>query len=205
MTGKKTGGLGMSGHCAHPAVNRDSHKFCYLEGCGCDCHTKDRVFSGRGILFAIIDDRETMRTGGLSSVEIISKAIDEALDNGHDDSESIARYITTHSFNHVKERRARFNSVLKASDTVGAQIVRKLINSYNEMMELAEGEEGREREDAEMEARGFAAAIQIVLSPFSCEDGKDPRVVKWAEVDRLTELFENEQANIRKERQGSPQ
>ena len=55
------------------------------------------------------------------------------------------------------------------------------------------------------EARGFAEAIQVVLSPFSSEDPKDPRLVDWDEVDRMTEAFEKEQRLVRRERKGNPQ
>ena len=55
------------------------------------------------------------------------------------------------------------------------------------------------------EARGFAEAIQVVISPFSIEDKNDPRLVDWDEVDHMTELFEKEQRLVRKERDGNPQ
>ena len=45
----------------------------------------------------------------------------------------------------------------------------------------------------------------MVLSPFSGEDAKDPRLVNWDEVDRMTEVFEKEQRLVRRERKGNPQ
>ena len=164
------------------------------------------TFSGQGILFAIIDDREQMAAGGMTTIDVITSAIEEALDHGHETSEAIARYLTTSAFQHVPDKRVRFNSVLKAGDVVGAQITRKLYNSYNELSKLADEEQDpKAKADLRAEARGFAEAIQIVISPFSSEDPKDPRLVNWDEVDRMTEAFEKEQRFVRRDRAGNPQ
>jgi len=169
-------------------------------------HSSPPVFTGQGILFAVIDDREGMRSGRVTTVDVITEAIEAALDAGHETSEEIARYITTSAFQHVTNRRVRFNSVLKASDAVGAQLTRKLHNAYNELADLA-GEEDDHRKRAELvaEARGFAEALNIVISPFSCEYPGDPRLVNWDEVDRITDAFEKEQRAVRRERKGNPQ
>lgn len=169
-------------------------------------HSSPPVFTGQGILFAVIDDREGMRSGRVTTVDVITEAIEAALDAGHETSEEIARYITTSAFQHVTNRRVRFNSVLKASDAVGAQLTRKLHNAYNELADLA-GEEDDPRKRAELvaEARGFAEALNIVISPFSCEYPGDPRLVNWDEVDRITDAFEKEQRAVRRERKGNPQ
>lgn len=184
-----------SGFCQFESPG--SHAMCPARRCDCDCHLEQKAFSGRGILFAVIDDREEMRVGKTTTVDIIADAIDAALEEGHDDPEAIARYLTTSAFQHIPDKRVRFNSVLKAGDTVGAQLTRKLLNSYNELMETAEGSKGTQRTELEAEARGFAEAIQVVLSPFSVEDEEDPQLISWDEVDRLTATFEKEQKAIR--------
>lgn len=172
---------------------------------------KPKIFSGQGILFAVIDDRQKLsagaeQSGRTSTVSVIADAIESALDAGHETSEEIARFITTNSFQHVTDKRVRFNSVLKAGDVVGAQIVRKLHNAYNELATLAEEEtDPRKKERIKAEASGFAEALNVVLSPFTCEDPDDPRLVNWDEVDRLTDLFEKEQRQVRRERKGNPQ
>jgi hypothetical protein len=164
------------------------------------------TFSGQGILFAVVDDRESMRDGNPSTVDVIADAIEAALDAGHETSEAIARYLTTSAFQHIPDKRVRFNSVLKAGDVVGAQITRKLYNAYNELETLAEEEpDSKTKEAIRNEARGFAEALNVVISPFSCEDPKDPRLVSWDEVDRITEAFIKEQRFVRKERKGKPQ
>lgn len=163
------------------------------------------VFTGQGIVFAVIDNREEMERGA-TTVDTIADAIEAALDAGHETSEDIARYITTSAFQHVADKRVRFNSVLKAGDVVGAQILRKLYNSYNELAKMAEEEEAPQaKKEMIAEARGFAEALTIVLSPFSSEDPKDPRLVDWDEVDRMTAAFEKEQRFVRRERKGIPQ
>ncbi|QIN93866.1 hypothetical protein SEA_ALAKAZAM_44 [Microbacterium phage Alakazam] len=187
-----------SGFCQHESPG--SHAMCNnaRNKCDCECHLEQKAFSGRGILFAVVDDREAMRMGKTTTVDVIADAIEAALDDGKETSEEIARYLTTNAFQHIKDKRARFNSVLKAGDTVGAQLVRKLYNSYNELMDTAAGEKNAAaRAQLEAEATGFAEAIQIILNPFSVEDDSDPTLVKWDEVDRLTELYEKEQRGIR--------
>lgn len=164
------------------------------------------TFSGQGIIFAVVDDREQMRTGRVTTIDVIAEAIEKALDAGHETSDEIARYITTSAFQHVPDKRVRFNSVLKAGDVVGAQITRKLYNAYNELAQLAEDETDPEQKALILrEASGFAEALNVVISPFSCEDASDPRMVNWDEVDRITEAFEKEQRFVRKERKGNPQ
>lgn len=166
----------------------------------------DPVYSGRGIIFAVIDDREAMREGRVTTIDVITEAIEAALDAGHETSEEIARYLTTSSFSHVTDKRVRFNSVLKAGDVVGAQMLRKLYNSYNDLAVLAEEEEDtQQKKIIQAEARGFAEALTIVLSPFSSEDPNDPRLVDWDEVDRMTDALEKEQRLVRRERKGNPQ
>lgn len=169
------------------------------------------LYSGQGIIFAIIDDREQLssaseRRGRVTTIDVIADAIEEALDNGHETSEEIARYLTTSSFQHVPDRRVRFNSVLRAGDVVGAHLLRKLYNAYNELEQLAEEEDdAAKKASIKDEARGFAEALTVVLSPFSVEDDKDPRLVDWDEVDRITDAFIKEQRFVRKERKGNPQ
>lgn len=170
-----------------------------------------RAFTGRGIIFAIMDDREEVsaaseRRGRITTIDVIADAIEAALDNGHETSEDIARYLTTSAFQHLEDKRVRFNAVLKASDVVGAQMVRKLLNAYNELEQLAEEEEDpAKKREIKTEALGFAEALNVVLSPFSCEDPKDPRLVDWDEVDRITDAFIKEQRAVRRERKGNPQ
>lgn len=193
------GKMTMSGHCQHPSVG--SHSRCRYDKCTCDCHDEPKLFSGRGILFAVIDDREELREGKVTTIDVVTEAIEAALDEGHETSEDIARFLTTNAFQHIPDKRIRYNSVLKAGDTVGAQLVRKLYNSYNELMATAEKSRSpKDKEALTNEARGFAEAIQIVLSPFSVEAEDDPQLVNWDEVDHLTEVFEEQQKFVREER-----
>lgn len=167
---------------------------------------QERVFSGRGIVFAVVDDREQMPSGRSTTIDVIANAIEAALDEGHETSEEIARYLTTSAFQHIPDKRVRFNSVLNAGDVVGAQITRKLYNAYNELEQLADEEKDAEKKASiRDEARGFAEALNVVISPFSCEEPTDPRLVNWDEVDRITEAFITEQRFVRKERKGNPQ
>jgi hypothetical protein len=191
-----------SGFCAHPTTNNEgSHLMCKDLSCTCECHEKEQVFSGQGIIFAVIDDRERMRSGRVTTIDILTEAIEAALDAGHEDSESIARYITTSAFQHVRDRRVRFNSVLKAGDIVGAQITQKLYNTYNELAALAEeSADAAEQEVMEAEARGFASALNVVMNPFSVEDRKNHTLINWDELDHLTDAFEEEQRVIREEK-----
>ncbi len=168
--------------------------------------THEPVFTGQGIMFAVIDDREAFKTGRTTTVDVIAEAIEAALDAGHETSEEIARFLTTSAFQHIPDKRVRFNSVLKAGDVVGAQIVRKLLNAYNDLAQLADEEEdAKAKAEMRLEATGFAEAVQVVLSPFSCEDKTDPRLVDWDTVDRITTNFEKEQRLVRRERKGNPQ
>jgi len=184
-----------SGHCQFESPG--SHAQCNGQRCDCECHDEPKAFSGQGILFAVIDDREKMRVGKVTTIDIIADAIEAALDAGHETSEEIARYLTTSAFQHIPDKRVRFNSVLKAGDTVGAQITRKLVNSYDELVVLADEAKGTEKATLQAEAQGFAEAVQVVLNPFSVEDANDPQLVSWDEVDNLTDLFEKERRAIR--------
>lgn len=164
-----------------------------------------KTFTGRGIMFAIVEDREQLSTGS-TTIDVIADAIEKALDAGHETSDAIARYLTTSAFQHIPDKRVRFNSVLHASDVVGANLVRKLMNAYNELAVMAEEEEDpQEKKRMQREASGFAEAVNIVLSPFSTEDAKDYRMVDWDKVDTITEKFEKEQRLVRRERKGNPQ
>lgn len=164
-----------------------------------------RVFGGRGILFAVAEDRSEM--DGSTTIDVLAEAIDEALDNGHEDPDAIARWLVTSSFNHEPDKRVRYNSLLRAGDAVGAQMTRKLYNAYNELAEMVSDPEltPSEKAIAKAEATGFAEALSVVLSPFSCEDPSDPRQVDWDVVDHITTLFETEQRHVRRERKGRPQ
>lgn len=168
--------------------------------------TEPETYAGQGIIFAVIDDRESMRSGKVTTIDVIADGIEAALDAGHETSDEIARFLTTSAFQHVTDKRVRFNSVLKAGDAVGALMLRKLYNAYNELCVLAEQEPDTDKKRAIInEATGFAEALNIVLSPFSCEFADDPRLVDWDEVDRITAAFEKEQRLVRKERNGNPQ
>jgi len=168
--------------------------------------SKPTTFSGQGILFAVIDDREKMGTGRVTTIDTIADGIEAALDAGHETSEEIARFLTTSAFQHEPDKRVRFNSVLKAGDVVGAHMLQKLYNAYNELAVMAEEEEDIDKKkQMKAEAQGFAEALTIVMSPFSCEYPDDPRLVDWDEVDRISEAFEKEQRLVRKERKGNPQ
>ena len=165
-----------------------------------------RMYSGRGVIFCVADDRESMGIGA-TTIDVIAAAIEDALDNGHEDSESIARWITTSSFNYETDKRVRFNSLLKAGDSTGAQMTRKIYNAYNELAEAANEPDlsPADKRIAKAEATGFAEAASIMFSPFSCEDETDPRLVNWDMVDHITGLFEKEQTLVRRARSGNPQ
>ena len=165
-----------------------------------------RVYSGRGVIFCVADDRELL-SAGASTIKVIAAAIEDALDHGHEDSEAIARWITTSSFTYEPNKRVRFNSLLKAGDAVGARMTQKIYNAYNELAEAAADPllSPTDKKVARAEATGFALAATIMFSPISCEDAKDPRFVDWDQVDHLTKLFEKEQAQVRREREGNPQ
>ena len=165
-----------------------------------------RVYAGRGILFAVADDRESMGIGA-STVSVIADAIEDALDNDCETSDEIAAWLTTSSFSHEPSKRVRFNSLLRAGDAIGAQMTRKLYNAYNELAEAAAYPDltAAEKRVAKAEAAGFAEALSVVFSPFSCEDPEDARLVNWEMVDHITELFEVEQRAVRRERKGRPQ
>lgn len=168
-------------------------------------HDEPVTYSGQGIMFAVIDDREDMGVGKVSTISTIADAIESAMDAGHEDSESIARYLTTSAFQHVPDKRVRFNSVLKASDVVGAHMTQKLHNAYNELVAMVDEEDDpKKKAEIKAEATGFAEALNIVLSPFSCEDADDPRLVNWDEVDRITAAFEKEQRFVIRERKDKP-
>ena len=165
-----------------------------------------RVYAGRGILFAVADDRESMGIGA-STVSVIADAIEDALDNDCETSDEIAAWLTTSSFAHEPSKRVRFNSLLRAGDAIGAQMTRKLYNAYNELAEAAADPDltAAEKRVAKAEATGFAEALSVMFSPFSCEDPEDARLVNWEMVDHITELFEAEQRAVRRERKGKPQ
>lgn len=154
--------------------------------------TKPTTYSGKGILFTIFNKDRQFFPGPKSTVEIMARAIDEALDNGCEDSKDIARYLTTHSFQHVEDKTVRFNSVLKAGDAVGAKITSKLFNAYSDLKKMARtSETDEERDLAEAEAQGFLEAIAIVMSPFSCESPTNSREVDWEMVDHVASLYED--------------
>lgn len=168
-------------------------------------HTEPKTFSGQGIIYAVIDDREALRSGRVTTIEVMTDAIEAALDAGHETSEDIARYLTTSAFQHVPDKRVRFNSVLKAGDAVGAHMSQKLLNAYNDLTITADEEpDPRKKAEIRAEARGFAEALNVVFSPFSCEDSEDPRLVDWEEIDRITAAFEKEQRQVIRERNGKP-
>lgn len=189
----------MSGFCAHPSRHTNSHLLCSVQGCTCTCHTEPVLFAGRGVVFAVIDDREDMPAGALTNIDVIAGAIDDALEEGHDTPDAIARYITTSTFRHITDRRVRYNSILKASDLTGAHMVRKLVNAYNELLDAASEAGTPEDEEALLqEAYGFAEAFQIMMNPYSVEDEKNPHRVMWDTVYELTDLFQTEHDNNRK-------
>lgn len=162
--------------------------------------TGPATFVGRGILFTVYDQSRDAFPGPTSTIEILARAIDEALDAGHEDSDSIARYLTTTTFQHIPDRSVRFNSVLKAGDVVGARLTTKMHNAYDDLRYMAsKAETKKEREAAEAEARGFAEAMSLVYSPFSCEDEDDPRQVDWDMIDHLTTLHENQWEEAKRE------
>lgn len=192
-------GMKNSGFCTFESPG--SHAACSGRHCDCECHKEAKAFSGRGILFAVIDDREKMRVGKVTTVDVIADGIEAALDAGQETSEEIARFLTTSAFKHIPDKRVRFNSVLKAGDTVGAHLVRKLMNAYDELMDTADKSRSpKDKEALVNEARGFAEAIQVVLNPFSVEDAEDVTLVNWDEVDHLTEVFEKERSAVRADR-----
>lgn len=158
-------------------------------------------FSGRGIMFTVYDHTRDYFPGIKSTIGVVARAIEQAIDEGHDEPESLARYLTTTTFPQVTDRVAKFNSVLKAGDVVGANITTKLFNGYADLRKAVRASETKkERELAEVEARGFAEAITVMLSPFSVESSENKKQLDWDEVDYLTDLMEEQQEEARKAR-----
>lgn len=150
------------------------------------------VYAGKGIIFAVYDWYHDKFHGPKSTITLVADAIEEALDHGHDDPDSIARYLLTTTYQHLPDRQSRFNSILKAGNAVGARIIPKLHNAYEDLCKLSREGTKKERELAAAEARGFAEAITIMYSPFSVEDENDKNQVNWDEVDSLTDLMQDQ-------------
>ena len=156
-------------------------------------------FSGRGIMFTVYDHTRDFFPGIKSTISVVARAIEEAIDAGHDEPESLARYLTTTTFPQIKDRSVKFNSVLKAGDVVGANISAKLFNGYQDLRKMARNSDNEEeRELLEVEARGFAEAMTIMFSPFAVESEDNKKEIDWDEVDHLTDLMEEQQEQARK-------
>lgn len=192
--------LTKSGFCMYESLG--SHSQCTGYKCDCECHEDRKQFKGRGIIFAVVDTNEVKRSGIYTTVEAITEAIEAALDNGKETSEEIAKYLTTGAFKHIADRTLRFNSLLKAGDATGAQIVKKLYTAYDELCETAaKAKTPKEKAELQVEARGFATAVQIMLSPFAVEYEGEPTLVDWDKVDELTAIFEKDREMIRSQKQ----
>lgn len=141
------------------------------------------VYGGKGILFTVFEHSKSSMPGPISSIQVIQEAIEEAHGKGITDSEGLSRFLTSSSFHHITGRRARFNSLVRAGDVVGAKLSQKLFNAYRDKCSVAGNLD---------EARGFAEAITIMFSPFAVEDSDDPREVDWELVHHYTDLMEDQ-------------
>lgn len=158
------------------------------------------VYSGMGVMFTVYDQNKDVFPKPPSTKAVIAKAIDEALDAGFETSDEIAEFLTTTTFPQVEDRVARFNSILKAGDVVGAQITVKLFNAYDDIINMA-GENEQNEEDHALimaEARGFAEAMTIMYSPFSVEDDNNPKYVDWEIVEHLADLMISQHEEARR-------
>lgn len=158
------------------------------------------IYSGMGVMFTVYDQNSDIFPKPPSTKAVIAKAIDEALDAGFDTSEEIAEFLTTTTFPQVKDRVARFNSILKAGDVVGAKITSKLFNAYDDIINMAEENE-QNKEDYSLfmaEAKGFVEAMTIMYSPFSVEDDNNPNYVDWDQVEHLADLMISQHEEARR-------
>lgn len=146
-----------------------------------------RVYSSRGILYAVAYDRDISKR---STIEVIATAIVEAHAAGYTTPDAIARFLVTSSFQFEPDKRVRFNSAFQAGNAVGAEISAKLVNGYRDLLSVAQGADESLLDHRTGEARGFAKAAAIVHSPFMCEAADDPRKVDWVQVCHQATLFE---------------
>lgn len=127
-------------------------------------------FYRKGVLYAVICNDED-KEYGLSSTDIVAESIDEALKNGLSSPREIAHHLVTSSFKHVKNRTVQFNSLLKAGESVGANIPQKLGDAILEAIKSSLlSLDKADKEDFKIKstiAVGMIMAQCIVLNPFS--------------------------------------
>ena len=77
----------------------------------------------RGALYSIVDNTRDNLAGVESAKQILTDAIDEALDEGCETSDQIADYLLTSQYEHVTDPDLRFNAILRASEQVGGHMI----------------------------------------------------------------------------------
>lgn len=145
-------------------------------------------FYRKGVLYAVIYNDED-KDYGLSSTDIMAESIDEALKNGLSSPREIAHHLVTSSFKHVKNRVIQFNSLLKAGESVGANIPIKLGNAIigvikNAQLALAKGDK-KDFERKSQIALGMVMAQCVVLNPFSFEKENDSNQIDLNKVRKI--------------------
>lgn len=143
-------------------------------------------WEGRGILFTAWKDG--IRRGDVSIYEVIGAAIDEARESGKESGEEIAKYICTHSFSHIKDPQARYNSLIKASDYCGARIIDKLMDGIYILQHLSK-QEPEQKTRYSLVEEGIWLSLAITLNPFSVQYKDDPSKVDWEEVIHVVKLI----------------
>lgn len=145
-------------------------------------------FYRKGVLYAVIYNDED-KEYGLSSTDIVAESIDEALKNGLSSPKEIAHHLVTSSFKHVKNRAVQFNSLLKAGESVGANIPQKLGDAILEvarssLLSLYEGDKGAFKIKGAI-AVGMIMSQCIVLNPFSFNKEDDSNRIDLNRVKKM--------------------
>lgn len=148
---------------------------------------KSPTYEGRGILFAVISNDEM--TGSKTTAKVLSEAIACGLEAGFDTPEKLSRFLLTTSFNHVSDKRVRYNLLFQAGDRLGARLIEKLHNSYSDLALKITKAEKKDKKLAQRQALGFAQAMAIILNPIECENTTNPSFVVWQKVNQLAQEF----------------
>lgn len=150
------------------------------------------VYAGRGVMFTVFDTNEDIVEGPHSAPGIIAQAIHETGLLDSDESLALARHLTTSTFPQVTDRTARFNSVLKAGDVVGARLIPKLMKGL-ELLYSLQANAGTMYTYQLFQARtaGFAEAVAILTHPFAVESEEGSIEIDWCAVQHYTHLLQN--------------
>lgn len=154
----------------------------------------------RGALYSIVDNTRDNLAGVESAKQILTDAIDEALDEGCETSDQIAGYLLTSQYEHVTDPDLRFNAILRASEQVGGHMRHKLFNLYHDLYLDAHddslSEDDQEVVFSEGASYGFALALAVMLNPKTVEHPHDPLDVDVDVVQDMAELIESQHQKI---------